>query len=85
MKQRQHQIMPKKIIFKDFAPFTNCISRINNMQVDDAHDIDVDMPMYSFIEYSNNYSQISEILWKYVDRNQTLAAYGTTITVFNAD
>ena len=77
--------MPKKIIFKDFAPFTNCISRINNMQVDDAHDIDVDMPMYSFIEYSNNYSQISEILRKYVERNQTLAAYGTTITVFNAD
>ena len=55
------------------------------MQVDDAHDIDVDMPMYSFIEYSDNYSQISEILWKYVERNQTLAAYGTTITVFNAD
>ena len=55
------------------------------MQVDDAHDIDVDMPMYSFIEYSNNYSQISEILLKYVERNQTLAAYGTTITVFNAD
>ena len=85
MKQRQHQIMPKEIIFKDFAPFTNCISRINNMQVDDAHDIYVDMPMYSFIECSDNYSQISEIWWKYVERNQTLAAYGTTITVFNAD
>ena len=30
----------KKIIFKDCAPFTNCISRINNTQVDDAHDVD---------------------------------------------
>ena len=55
------------------------------MQVDDAHDIYVDMPMYSFIECSDNYSQISKIWWKYVERNQTLAAYGTTITVFNAD
>ena len=63
----------------------NRIKNVHYMQVDDAHDIDVDMPMYSFIEYSDNYSQIFEILWKYVERNQTLAAYSTTITVFNAD
>ena len=29
----------KKIIFKHCVPFTNCISRINNTQVDDAHDM----------------------------------------------
>ena len=33
----------KKAIFKNCAPFTNCISRINIMQVDDAYDIDVVM------------------------------------------
>ena len=34
----------KKVIFKNYAPFTNCISRINNTH-DDAHDINVVMPM----------------------------------------
>ena len=30
----------KKVIFEDYAPFTNCISEINNTQVDDAQDVD---------------------------------------------
>ena len=30
----------KKIIFKNYAPFINYINRINNTQVDDAHDIE---------------------------------------------
>ena len=42
----------KKVIFKSCAPFTNCISRINNTQVDDAHDIDVIMAMYTLIDYT---------------------------------
>ena len=33
----------KKVIFKNCAPFTNCINRINNAQVDDGRDIDVVM------------------------------------------
>ena len=36
----------KKVMFKNCAPFTSCINQINNTQVDDAHDIDVVMPMY---------------------------------------
>ena len=39
----------KKVIFRNCVPFVNCISRTNNMQVDDAQDIDVVMPMYSLI------------------------------------
>ena len=35
----------KKVIFKNCAPFTNCISRISNRLVNDAYDIDVVMPM----------------------------------------
>ena len=48
----------KKIIFKNCVPFTNCISRISNTQIDDAHDIDVVMPIYNLIEFSGNYSNI---------------------------
>ena len=36
---------------ENFAPFTNCISEINNMQIDNAKDIYIVMPMYNLIEY----------------------------------
>ena len=41
----------KGIAFKNCAPFTNCISEINNSQIDNAKDIDIVMPMYNLIEY----------------------------------
>ena len=36
----------KGVAFKNCAPFTNCISEINNTQIDNAKDIDIVMPMY---------------------------------------
>ena len=48
----------KKLILKNCVPYTNCISRINNTQVDDAHDNDVVISMYNLIEYRDNYSRI---------------------------
>ena len=53
------QIILKKVLFKNCAPFTNCISEINNTQVDNAKDIDIVMPIYNLIEYSDNYSRTS--------------------------
>ena len=44
----------KKVIFKNCAPFANCISEINNTQVDNAKDIDIVASMYNLIEYSIN-------------------------------
>ena len=55
----------KKVIFKNCAPFTDCISRINNTQADDAKYIDRVMPMYNLIEYSDNYLKTSGSLWQY--------------------
>ena len=46
-------------------PFTDCISEINNTQIDNAKYIDVIMPMYNLIKYSNNYSKKSGSLWQY--------------------
>ena len=40
----------KKVIFKNRAPFTNCMSEINNTQIDNAKDLDIVMPMYNLIE-----------------------------------
>ena len=55
----------KKVIFKNCAPFTNCISKISNSQIDNAEYIDKVMPMYNLIEYSDNYSKKSGSLWQY--------------------
>ena len=54
----------KKVIFKNCAPFTICISEINITQVDNVKDIDIVMPMYNLIECSDNYSKTSG-LWQY--------------------
>ena len=55
----------QSVVFKNCAPFTKCISRINNTDIDNAQDIDIVMPMYNLIEYSDNYSKISGSLWQY--------------------
>ena len=55
----------KKVVFKNCAPFTNCISKINNTQTDNAEYIDIVMPMYNLIEYNDNYSKTSGSLWQY--------------------
>ena len=55
----------KKVIFKNCAPFTNCISEINNTQIDNAKEIDIVMPMYNLIEYSDNYAKSTGSLWQY--------------------
>ena len=44
----------KKVIFKNYAPFTSCINKINNEQIDNAQCIDIVMPMCNLIEYSEN-------------------------------
>ena len=62
---RQADERDKGVIFKNCAPFTKCISKINNTDIDNAQDIDIVMPMYNLIEYSDNYSKTSRSLWQY--------------------
>ena len=49
---RQVDERNKGVTFKNCAPFTKCISRINNTDIDNAQDIDIVIPMHSLIEYS---------------------------------
>ena len=51
--------------FKNCVPFTKCISRINNTDIDTAQDINIVMPMYNLIKYSNNYLKTSGSLCQY--------------------
>ena len=62
---RQADERDKGVVFKNFAPFTNCIIEINNTQIDDVKEIDIVMQMYNLIEYSHNYSKTSESLRQY--------------------
>ena len=55
----------KGITFKNCVPFTKCISIINNAGIDNAQDIDIGIPMYNLIEYSDNCSKTSGRWWQY--------------------
>ena len=56
----------KAVAFKSNAPFINCISKINGVQIDNAEDLDVVMPMYNLVEYSTNYRKSTGSLWKVI-------------------
>ena len=55
----------KEATFKNCAPFPDCITKINNTQVDNAKDLDVVMSMYNLIEYRDNYSKTSASLYQF--------------------
>ena len=55
----------KKLIFKNNAPFINCISNINGVKIDNAGDLDFVMPMYNLLEYSKTYKKKQQEVWNY--------------------
>ena len=52
-------------MFKNCAPFKDCISKTNNTQADNIKYLDVVMSIYNLIEYGDNYSKTSGSLWQY--------------------
>ena len=54
-----------KVAFKNYAPFEKCRTEINQTFVDDADFINITMPIYNLIEYSDNYSDTSGSLWNF--------------------
>ena len=71
----------KKVIFKNYALFTDCITKTNNTQVDDAQKIDTVMPMYNLIKYSDAYLKTSGSLWQYY-RNEITLDNNNNIMIF---
>ena len=71
----------KSIVFKNNAPFINCISKINGIQIDNAEDLDVVMSMY-------NLNTATGSLWNYyrdessnpLSSNSESFKYNTSIT-----
>ena len=54
-----------KVASKNCAPFEKCRTEINETFVDEANDINITIPMYNLIEYSDNYSDTTESLWQF--------------------
>ena len=54
-----------QVAFTNCAPFKDCRTEINDTFIDYADFINITMPMYNLIEYSNNYSDTSGSLWNF--------------------
>ena len=55
----------ESVAFKNNAPFINCILKIDGVQIDNAEDLDVVIPVYNLLEYSKNYRKTTGSLWNY--------------------
>ena len=66
-----------QVVFKNCAPFEKCRTEINETFIDEADFINITMPMYNLIEYSDNYSDTSGSLWGFkrdgIDNNANVA------------
>ena len=54
-----------RLALKNCAPFTKCNLEINDEHVHTAENLDITMPMYNLIEYSDNFQDSSETLYQY--------------------
>ena len=54
-----------RLALRNCAPFTKCNLEINDEHVDTAENLDIVMPMYNLIEYSDNYQDSSATLYHY--------------------
>ena len=78
-------IVTKKVIFKNCAPFNNCKSKIDNTKIDNAEYIDIVMPVYNLIEYSDNYSKTSGSLQQYCNEIPAINNAGNIIDFTNTN
>ena len=54
------------LALKNCAPFTKCNLETNDEHVDTAENLDITMPMYNLIEYSDNYHNSSATVYQYI-------------------
>ena len=69
----------KLVIFKNCASFTDCLTEINNSQVDDTQKIDIVMPIYNVGAYSGAYLKKLGRLWQYYRDEPALNVNGGII------
>ena len=70
------------VAFKNCAPFSTCITKINDVFADKANPIYIAILMYHLIEYSDNYSDTSESLWEF--KREEVPANNADLTIDNS-
>ena len=53
------------VAFKNSAPFRTCDVTVNDEHVEKAEDLDIVMPMYNLLEYSDNYQDSTGSLYQF--------------------
>ena len=71
-----------KLVFKNCAPFTRCVLQINDEHVEDAEDLDIIVPMYNLLEYSDNYEESSGSLYQFKRDEQNFNNDGNIDNIF---
>ena len=56
---------PTQVAFKNFAPFTKCVTNIDGTTIDDAEDLALVVPVHNLIEYISNCSETTRNQWLY--------------------
>ena len=69
------------VAFKNCAPFTRCVTHINDAHVETALNLDIIMPMYNLIEYSDNYADSSGSLYQFKRDESPMNDAGNTLNV----
>ena len=54
-----------QVVFKNCAPFEKCRTEINETFIDETDFINITMPVYNLIEYSDSYSDTWDSLWQF--------------------
>ena len=77
----------KRLVSKNNAPFINCITKTTGRKIDNAEDLDVVMPMYNLLEYSENYRKTIGSLWNCYRDEPSSTEYNDDIThsIFNSE
>ena len=70
------------VAYKNCAPFSTCKTVINDVHVEEVNHIYIAMPMYSLIEYTDNYSDASGSLWQF--KRDEVPANNADLTVHNS-
>ena len=73
-----------RLALKDCAPFSKCNLEINDEHVDTAENLDIVMPIYNLIEYSDNYQDSSATLYQY-KRDEPPDALANNLTRDNSN
>ena len=73
-----------RLALKNCAPFTTCNLEINDEHVNRAENLDITMPMYNLIEYSDNYQDSSAALYQYKRDEPTEANVVADLTADNS-